>query len=391
MPSKKFSIVTPSLNQGEYIEQTILSVIGQEGDFEVEYLIMDGGSRDQSVNIIRRYAELVNGGAYPVKCNKVELIWKSEKDAGQSDAINQGLQRASGDYCAYLNSDDLYMPGAFAAVAKAFLQYRDADFIYGDGDVIDQSGNLQWEWLSRPFDQKLLTSYHFLWNDFTNYILQQAVFWRRGVPGKIGLFDPGFHFAMDYEYWVRAGQAGLNLTHVPKKLAAFRMIAGTKSLSSPTVFWSDFLEMVRRYRGPKRMAVFFAYFYMNCAKYNAWNSQAMPQEAGRQLQRWAHLGASERALIARQSAYGEGFACFLIANELQKLGRFEEARALILQGLKQAPRGALRPLGIFPILKAFSGQKVALLLDEVVVKLIKRYRARRIDYRYRREQADRNA
>src|ERR1035438_351119 len=108
MPSKKFSIVTPSLNQGEYIEQTILSVIGQEGDFEVEYLIMDGGSRDQSVNIIRRYAELVNGGAYPVKCTKVELIWKSEKDAGQSDAINQGLQRASGDYCAYLNPDDLH-------------------------------------------------------------------------------------------------------------------------------------------------------------------------------------------------------------------------------------------------------------------------------------------
>ena len=120
--------------------------------------------------------------------------------------------------------------------------------MYGDGDVIGENGELQWEWLSRPYDHRVMTSYHFLWNDFTNYIMQQATFWRRRVHDRIGYFDDAFHFAMDAEYWIRAGHAGLRLVHIPRKLGKFRLIEGTKSLSSPTVFWGDYLEIFRRYR-----------------------------------------------------------------------------------------------------------------------------------------------
>src|SRR5262249_49862508 len=135
-----FSIVTPSLNQGRYIEDTIKSVVAQEGEFEVQYLIMDGGSTDNSVEIIRDYADRVNAGCFPVRCQSVRIEWLSERDKGQSDAINRGLQRATGDFASYINSDDLYYAGAFARVSRAFLEFPRADFIYGDGNVINESG-----------------------------------------------------------------------------------------------------------------------------------------------------------------------------------------------------------------------------------------------------------
>jgi glycosyltransferase involved in cell wall biosynthesis len=379
----KFSIVTPSLNQGRFIEQTIRSVIEQEGDFEIEYLIMDGGSSDDSVEIIRKYADFVNRGEYPIRCKRVDIIWKSEKDRGQSDAINKGFDRATGDYFAYLNSDDLYMPGGLSAAAAAFNNHPDADFVYGDGEVIGETGDLRWEWLSRPYNQKVMTSYHFLWNDFANYLLQQAVFWRRSAAARVGSFDSDFHYGMDYEYWVRAGAKGLKLIHFPQKVAQFRMIAGTKSLSGPTVFWSDFLEMIRRFKGPGRMPVYFAYYYMNCAKHCGWDYDEMRRRADDQLGRWSKLNETEQTATRRASTSGLGFACFLIANELQKLERFTEAKVWLRRGLKQTPRGAFRPLGIYPIVKALSGRHVAILLDWVVGKISQRYREIVIDYRYR--------
>ena len=157
---------------------------------------------------------------------------------------------------------------------------------------------------------------------------------------------------MDYEYWVRAGAKGLTLVHFPRKVAQFRMIAGTKSLSGPTVFWGDFLEMIRRFKGPGRLPVYFAYYYMNCAKGYEWNYQEMERQAGAQLGRWSKLSEREQGAIRQASAYGLGFACFLIANELQKLKRFTDASAFLRRGLKQSPRGAIRPLGFFPIVKA---------------------------------------
>ena len=258
-----FSVVTPSLNQGEFIERTILSVIGQAGDFFIDYIVMDGGSNDRSVEIIEKYEHMIAKGQWQADCRGVVFQWKSEKDEGQSDALNKGFQIARGDIVSWINSDDTYIPGAFQAVARLFEKTPDADFVFGDGDVIDENDNVQWEWLSRPYNYRLLKSYHFMINDSTNYIMQQSVFWRRQVFEKIGALDPSFHFGMDYEYWIRAGSHGLKMVHIPVKLGRFRMIKGTKSLSDPTVFWPDRLEIFRRYNGAKCMKPFLTYFFFN--------------------------------------------------------------------------------------------------------------------------------
>src|SRR5215472_4999113 len=119
----KFTIVTPSLNQVAYIEETIRSVIDQEGDFEIEYFVNDGGSTDGSVAIICKYADALESGTYPIRCAQVRMLWTSEKDSGQSNAINCGLRQGTGDFAAYINSDDVYMPAAFAKIAKTFAEY----------------------------------------------------------------------------------------------------------------------------------------------------------------------------------------------------------------------------------------------------------------------------
>ena len=164
---------------------------------------------------------------------------------------------------------------------------------------------MQWEWLSRPYNHAVMTSYHFLWNDFTNYIMQQATFWRRRVRERIGDFDPTFHFAMDAEYWIRAGAAGLRLRHLPEKLGKFRMIEGTKSLSSPTVFWEDYLEIFRRYQGSGALGDFFAFYYYNLARQFDGDLLQAIKEGARVFERWQDLPESERAALGRDARRGQ--------------------------------------------------------------------------------------
>src|SRR5438552_17185717 len=116
----RISIVTPSYNQGDFLGETIESVLGQAGDFEIEYFVMDGGSTDGSVDVIRRYAERVAAGQWAARCRGIVMHWTSERDGGQTAAINAGLRRATGDVLAYINSDDAYFPGAFQRVARVF-------------------------------------------------------------------------------------------------------------------------------------------------------------------------------------------------------------------------------------------------------------------------------
>jgi glycosyltransferase involved in cell wall biosynthesis len=380
----RISIVTPSYNQAEFVGQTIESVLSQEGGFEVEYFVMDGGSTDGSVEIIRRFADQVAARSWPVRCRGVAMHWVSERDAGQTAAINAGLQRATGEILSYLNSDDLYVPGAFQRVVDAFARDPAADFIYGDGEVIDREGSRQWEWLSRPYDHAVMTSYHFLWNDFTNYILQQATFWRRRVRETIGDFDPTFHFVMDAEYWIRAGAAGLRLRHLPEKLGKFRMIEGTKSLSSPTVFWEDYLEIFRRYRSG-RLADFFAFYYYNLARQCSGDLLRATMEGGRVFERWQNLPRQELAAIARNAQRGQALARVLLARDFQRSGADAAARAMLRRALAERPALALRPVTLGVMLRRLVGRPRAATLDRWMESVIRRYRLARFDYRYVRE------
>lgn len=378
----KFSIVTPSYNQVAFIAETIESVLSQEGVFEIEYVVMDGGSTDGSVEIIKQYADRMVSGDWPVKCKGISMVWVSQKDKGQSDAINQGLRQATGDILSYINSDDLYAPGAFQRVAAEFAQRPGADFIYGDGDVIDEHGDLQWEWLSRPYNHAVMTSYHFLWNDFSNYILQQATFWRKRVPDNIGYFDETFHYAMDLEYWVRAGHHHLKLHHIPYKLGKFRLIAGTKSLSSPTAFWEDQLEIYRRYRGSHKMQLFFAYYYYNIARHINFDL-TKTREAGQHVfVRWNMLPGEEQQILSQQAECGFALACVLVARELQRQKQFEEADIVFKQAITKRVWLSFHPLAFGYWVKRFGGSYLSSLWDRLTGKVIETYRRVRVNYRY---------
>jgi glycosyltransferase involved in cell wall biosynthesis len=379
-----FSIVTPSYNQARFLSQTLESVLSQEGDFSIQYFVMDGGSSDGSAEILRRWAEDVASGAFRPRCNGIVMEWVSRPDQGQSHAINQALRRATGEVAAYINSDDLYAPGALARVALEFAARPDADFIYGDGEVIDEDGGVKWEWLSRPYEHSVLTSYHFLWNSFTNYIMQQSTFWRRGVHERIGYLDEGFHYAMDAEFWVRAGAAGLKLRHVPVKLGRFRLIEGTKSLSGPTVFWGDYLEIFRRYRGARSLGSYFAYYWYNVGRAAGYDPEQARRLGEGVLERFASLPAGEREVILRGSERGRGVASMLLATDLRKRGRPSEADQRFGAALRARPLLALHPFAWRYAAQAVLGPGLFGALEGLFRKLVRGYRSVRHGYRYRR-------
>jgi glycosyltransferase involved in cell wall biosynthesis len=376
------SIVTPSLNQASYLETTMHSVTSQEGDFFIDYQVIDGGSTDGSVELIRRHAARFAEGGGEARCRGVSFRWVSEPDRGQTHAINKGLAAARGEVLSYLNSDDLYAPGALAAVVRHFADHPGDDFVYGDGDVIDERGAVLWEWLSRPYDYSVLRSYHPLWNDFTNYILQQATFWRRGVHDRIGLFDESLHYSMDLEFWLRAGAAGLTLRHLPVKLGRFRMIAGTKSLSAPTAFWLDNMEIFRRHNAPRAMTRYFAFFHFNHALHAGLDFEAAREAEGKLFERWRDLPAPEVAALRRRSAKGLRTAYLLAALAALRKGDDERADRFLDSAVAGRRRMWTHPLAWLVLMAKALGPRTSEHLRSRWRSLVKAYRDKRYLYRY---------
>jgi glycosyltransferase involved in cell wall biosynthesis len=377
------SIITPSFNHGAYIEETIKSVISQEGDFFLEYLVIDGGSTDQSLEILKYYDNLIQSGSWLCKCRGILFQWVSEGDRGQSHALNKGLMKASGEVLGWINSDDLYFPGALQTVTEHFRCNPGDDFVFGDGDVIDARGDRQWEWLARPYNLKLLKSYHPLWNDFTNYIMQQATFWRRRVLERIGLLDESFHYAMDVEYWIRAGEAGLVFSHQPVKLGKFRMISGTKSLSNPLVFWPDMLEIFRRYNGAAAMRPFFTYFLYNVGLRHGGDLTIMRQHWERIFDRWQGLPAGEYEQLQAKAHAGFYRACLMLAEMSYDLGGDLQGKALFQHAVATHPLLAIHPLGLSVALKRLLGRRMSAALKTIRDRLVMYYRRERYQYRYK--------
>jgi len=206
----KLSIVTPSYNQGEFLEQCIESVLSQ-GYANLEYFILDGGSTDDSVQIIERYRDRL---AYAV----------SQKDGGQSDAINRGFSRATGDLVAWLNADDFYLPGAFAAVAKAWRERPGASFYFGDGLRVDRAGNPIAGFFPRGrvlFNRPALLM-------GLNYILQPSTFIDRRTLQRAGMLDGALRWGMDSDLWMRLS-ATAPPAAVTARLSATREYDDTKT------------------------------------------------------------------------------------------------------------------------------------------------------------------
>lgn len=235
------SIVTPSFNQGRFLRRTIDSVLSQDYP-HIEYFVIDGGSTDESLAILQSYGN--------------RFVWRSQRDRGQSDAINQGLRQARGDVLAYLNSDDVLLPGAISTIVQHFRDHADWDLLYGNAYNIDEHDHILGEFPTAPYDfDRLLQSC---------CICQPAAFWRRGIADRVGLFDESLHFAMDYEYWMRIDRAGGNIQHVPEFLASSRIHADTKTLSARLQVYHEILAVSRRHAPDASFSQYYAYWHHRC-------------------------------------------------------------------------------------------------------------------------------
>lgn len=241
MPTTAFSIITPSYNQGKFIEKTIQSVLSQAGDFSIDYIIADGGSTDESVEIIKRYEDLLQRGLYPIRCKGITYRWWSKKDKGQSDAINQGFSIATGEIFAWMNSDDFYLPNAFQAISELFEKHPDIDLVNGDCEGITYPSQkvLLGKSKQQTFEEVLRHG---------NSIMQPGVFFTKKIFTEVGPIDIDLHYNMDIDLWLRILQKAKSL-YVPIALATYREWERSKSVSQKAKFWPERKKIYKKYGG----------------------------------------------------------------------------------------------------------------------------------------------
>jgi glycosyltransferase involved in cell wall biosynthesis len=215
------SIITPSYNQAAYLEQTLRSVLDQDYT-PIEYLVVDGASTDGSPEIIQRYADRL-------------AWWASERDAGQAEAINKGLCRARGEIVAWLNSDDLYLPGAIAQAAAALEANSSLGMVFGDAVTIDPQGKTLNRLSFGDWGVAELLRFRI--------ICQPAVFMRRGVLEQAGLLDPDYHFMLDHHLWLRIARLA-PVRHIPAVWAAARYHPGAKNVAQAPGFARETLRLL---------------------------------------------------------------------------------------------------------------------------------------------------
>ncbi len=242
------SIVTPSFNQARYIEATIQSVLGQDYP-NIEYLIVDGGSTDGTVEIIKKYEGRIGW-------------WVSEQDKGQTDAINKGFGRARGGILAWLNSDDTYEPGAVSQAVKYLMDHPDVGMVYGDCNFINEEGRVIGKFASAQTDYRLLRQGYV-------HIPQQTMFFRAELWREVGPLDPSFYFAMDYDLWTRLA-ARTTLHYVPQTWANFRLHTSGKTIAADDRCWPELIRV--HYRdGGSVLAPIVAKYYIRKAIAPLWN------------------------------------------------------------------------------------------------------------------------
>jgi glycosyltransferase involved in cell wall biosynthesis len=230
-PWPRISIVTPSYNQAIFVEETIRSVLLQ-GYPNLEYIIIDGKSTDNSVTLIQKYEKWLTS-------------WISEPDKGQSEAINKGWRRSTGELIAYINSDDLYNPGTFSRVAQFFSQNPTIGIVYGAYLLINGQGSIRYSIEAPDFDLAQLL--------LSDFIGQPTVFLRSSVLRQIGELDPTLQYVMDYEFLLRAALDGIQLAKVPgDPMAQFRLWSGSKSTGKSDKDLCEELAMLERcFANPK--------------------------------------------------------------------------------------------------------------------------------------------
>jgi glycosyltransferase involved in cell wall biosynthesis len=245
--SLTFSVITPSYNQGRFIERTIQSVF-QQHEVELDYMVCDGGSTDETVSILRQYED--------------RLRWVSEPDGGQAAAVNKGIDATSGDIIAWINSDDVYLPAAFSKVQHAFETRPDVDVIYGDACHIDCDDQFIEPYPAEEWDYERLKD--------ACILCQPAVFFRRKLVADCGALNADLQLSMDYELWLRYGQQALFL-HLPEVLAHSRFYPDTKTSGQSVAVHREINDMMKAKFSvsPEKWVLTYAHVVLDEHKKNA--------------------------------------------------------------------------------------------------------------------------
>lgn len=220
------SIVTPSLNQGRFLRRTIESVLTQDYP-NVEYTVIDGGSTDDSIGILKSYQN--------------RLTWISEPDRGQANAINKGLSQSKGSILAYLNSDDTLCANAVSAAVDHFIRSPHTDLLYGKGNYIDIN-----DLVTGPYPTAEYTLGRLM---VDCCICQPAAFWTAGIAKRVGPFNEDLHFVMDYDYWLRIEKLEGNIEHIPVHLGNTRIYPETKTNSNRAQIFREIFQTTRKHGG----------------------------------------------------------------------------------------------------------------------------------------------
>ncbi len=223
----KISIVTPSYNQGQFIERTILSVINQNYP-NLEYIVIDGGSTDNTVDIIKKYEDKIT-------------YWVSEKDEGQTDAINKGMQKATGDIICWINSDDVLLPRSLSFIDNYFRENKDVELVNGSVIEInkdDKCLKIIYGIFSKWFAQRGCYN-----------ILQPSMVWRYSIMEKIGYLSKDYHACMDLEFLIRAYENNIVIRQVDKTIGAIRVYENTKTALGGDIWINDYKKIEEKYNG----------------------------------------------------------------------------------------------------------------------------------------------
>ena len=313
------SIITPSFNQGRFIRATIESVLSQDYP-NIEYIVMDGASTDETASIVKEYAS--------------RLTFISENDRGQSHAINKGFRMARGDILAWLNSDDILLPGAVSTAIQTLQQHPEAGAVYGEGYLIDAEGNVKRRFpATEPFN---------LWKlvYLSDYILQQTAYFRRSVLDEVGLLDETLHWGMDWDLLIRIGKR-YPLQHIPHYMGALREYDDAKTFSGGH---RRFRELASIMRSHGHMRYPPGYFSYGLETYHRLVGRWLPFASWRSaLSRAAH--AYIRRLCDAQGLYSDGWA------------------ARRLRYMLPSGTGGIRITGFLPEYRALRDQRLTVYRD----------------------------
>ncbi len=253
----RVSIVTPSFNQGRFIRATIESVLSQDYP-NVEYLVMDGGSSDNTQAVLKSYGD--------------RFSWSSELDRGQADAVNKGWRQAKGDILGWLNSDDTYQPGAIRKVVEFFQANPDISMVYGEAYNVDAQGRFIERHPTEEFDYQRLAE--------TCFISQPTVFLRRHVFEEAGPLDVTLHYCLDYEYWMRVGKR-FRVRYMPEVLATTRFHGAAKTVAKRKEAQQEVISTVQRHYSLVPLRTIYCYAYISLLE------RVMPRVQGLYPNGWA--------------------------------------------------------------------------------------------------------